>query len=80
MLGGMNPSPAFLDELDESLEAHELVNVRMNAAGKKSEVKEIAANVASELDCSVVQVIGHTSLFFRPSAAQKINPSNLAQT
>lgn len=68
-------SQTFLDELDVFLEAHELVKVKMPDVSKKKDAKAAAENVLAPAlstvarACHVAQVIGHTALLYRRSAA-----------
>lgn len=51
-------------EIDQALEAHELVKVRVNA-GEREERHAMIERVAQQTHSDVVQRIGHIAVFFR---------------
>jgi len=57
---------AIVQQLDEALEARELVKVRV-IQNSPVEPKEIAPQLAAATGAELVQVIGRNVLFFRPS-------------
>lgn len=65
--GGL--SDGLLGNLDQALEAHELVKVKFN--GFKDQKKELAAEVVEKLHACEVGAIGHVSIFFRPASDPK---------
>ena len=64
-------SQAVIDELDEALDDHELVKVRVldNAL---SEVKDVAYELAETCEAEVVQVIGNVFILFRRNQEEPI--------
>jgi len=68
------PSPAFLAECAEALEANELVKVKFVDAGKKKAARAAAEGTlapalgAEGRRCHVASVVGHTALLYRASA------------
>ncbi|KAB7772401.1 ribosome assembly RNA-binding protein YhbY [Xanthomonas maliensis] len=64
--GGKGVTPAFLAELEEVLERHELVKVKVAAEDRETRdalIAEITAHTGSAL----VQRIGHVAILYRPS-------------
>jgi len=57
---------AVVQQLDEALEARELVKVRV-IQNSPVEAKDIAPQLAAATGAELVQVIGRNVLFFRPS-------------
>ncbi|MGB3392184.1 MAG: ribosome assembly RNA-binding protein YhbY [Stenotrophomonas sp.] len=69
-IGGKGVTPAFLAELDEVLERHELVKVKV--AAEDREVRE--AMVAALVETSggaLVQRIGHVAVLYRPAKEKR---------
>jgi RNA-binding protein YhbY len=67
-LGGEATS-GFYIQLEDSLRAFELVNIRTHTINKKAECKVLADQLAAETDATVVQVVGHTILLYRKRRA-----------
>ncbi|WP_164085887.1 ribosome assembly RNA-binding protein YhbY [Stenotrophomonas maltophilia] len=68
--GGKGVTPAFIAELNEVLERHELVKVKVAAEdrdGRDVMIGEIVAATESAL----VQRIGHVAVLYRPSKEQR---------
>ena len=62
--GGLNDN--LVKQLDDALEARELIKVRV--LGNSTEIpKEVASEIASATGADLVQVIGKNMLFFRQS-------------
>ena len=57
-------TPAFLQELQRLLRAHELVKLRFVGADRE-ERATLATRIADEGRCVCVGAVGHTALFFR---------------
>ncbi|HYG06511.1 MAG TPA: ribosome assembly RNA-binding protein YhbY [Stenotrophomonas sp.] len=64
--GGKGVTPAFLAELDEVLERHELVKVKVAAEDREVRDAMIAEIVAAS-GAALVQRIGHVAVLYRPS-------------
>ena len=69
-IGGTGVTPAFLAELDEVLERHELIKVKVAAEDREARDTMIAELVAAS-DCALVQRIGHVAVLYRPSKEQR---------
>lgn len=55
-----------MNEIDQALEAHELVKVRVNA-GDRAERNDMIDRIAQQTQSTVVQRIGHLGVFYRKS-------------
>ncbi len=69
-LGGKGVTPAFLAQLDEVLELHELVKVKATAEDRESRDALIAALVDGS-GAVLVQRIGHVAVLYRPSKEKR---------
>ena len=69
-IGGKGVTPAFLAELDEVLERHELVKVKVAAEDREARdalIDEMVQASASDL----VQRIGHVAVLYRPAKEKR---------
>lgn len=65
-IGGKGVSPAFLTELNEVLERHELVKVKV-AAEDRDARDAMIGEIVQATDSALVQRIGHVAVLYRPS-------------
>lgn len=65
-IGGKGVTPAFLAELEEVLERHELIKVKVGAEDRDAR-DAIIAELAKASGSSLVQRIGHVAVLYRPS-------------
>ncbi|AWX15121.1 RNA-binding protein [Mergibacter septicus] len=71
MLGGNGLTEGVLAEIDNALNHHELIKVKI--AGTERETKQLIINaIVRETDAVAVQTIGHILALYRPSEQQKI--------
>lgn len=64
--GGKGVTPAFLAELDEVLERHELVKVKV--AGEDREARDaLIGEIVAGSEAALVQRIGHVAVLYRPA-------------
>lgn len=64
--GGKGVTPAFIAELDEVLERHELVKVKV--AGEDRETRDaLVDEIVGQTGAALVQRIGHVAILYRPS-------------
>ena len=63
-IGGKGVTPAFMAELDEVLERHELIKVKVAGADREDRDAMIA-DLAGRTDATLVQRIGHTAVLYR---------------
>lgn len=69
-IGGKGVTPAFLAELNEVLERHELIKVKVAAEDRDARDAMIAELVQAS-DSALVQRIGHVAVLYRPSKEQR---------
>jgi RNA-binding protein len=69
-IGGKGVTPAFLAELDEVLEHHELIKVKV-AAEDRDARDALIAELTQAAGCALVQRIGHTAVLYRPSKEKR---------
>lgn len=63
-VGAGGVSAAVVAELEQALEHHELLKVRVSA-GTRDERRNLIARLADETRAEVVQTIGHLAVLFR---------------
>jgi RNA-binding protein len=64
LVGADRVTPAVLKHIDEALEQHELMKVRVTDA-EKGETKEAAVQIAAGTGAAIAQRIGHTLVLYR---------------
>lgn len=69
-IGGKGVSPAFLAELDEVLERHELVKVKVAAEDREARDTLIDELVQAS-GAALVQRIGHVAVLYRPAKEKR---------
>jgi len=69
-VGGKGVSPAVVAEIDAALEQHELIKVRIAAAGRE-ERAALVQQLATECHAALVQTIGHVAVLYRPSQERR---------
>lgn len=67
--GSIPISPAFVDNFKAVLAARSLVQVKFSVPDKK-ECKALSAELAAQTGADVVQIMGHTGLFFLPGRGE----------
>lgn len=65
-VGGKGITPALLAELDQVLERHELVKVKV-AAGERQARDALITELAAHTGAALVQRVGHTATLYRPA-------------
>lgn len=68
--GGKGVTPAFLAELDEVLERHELVKVKVAAEDRETRDAMIG-EITAQSGAALVQRIGHVAVLYRPSKEKR---------
>ncbi|MFT4255716.1 MAG: ribosome assembly RNA-binding protein YhbY [Pseudoxanthomonas sp.] len=68
--GGKGVTPAFLAELDEVLERHELVKVKVAAEDREAR-DALIAEIVGHSDAALVQRIGHVAILYRPAREKR---------
>lgn len=69
-IGGKGVTPAFLAELDEVLERHELVKVKIAAEDRETRDAMVAELVQAS-GSALVQRIGHVAVLYRPAKEKR---------
>lgn len=70
LLGKGEVDEAFVNLIDNALEAHELIKVGL-LQNSESKPKDVAAELEEKLDCGIVQIIGRVIVLYRPSKKNK---------
>jgi RNA-binding protein len=65
-VGGKGVSPALVAEIDNALEHHELIKLKI-AAEDRDARDAMIGELAKRTDSALVQRIGHTAILYRPS-------------
>ncbi|MEZ0472076.1 ribosome assembly RNA-binding protein YhbY [Luteimonas salinilitoris] len=65
-IGGKGLTDAVVAEVDNALEHHELIKVRV-AAGDRDERDALVADLAGRSGAALVQRIGNVAVLYRPS-------------
>jgi RNA-binding protein len=68
--GGKGVTPAFLAELEEVLERHELVKVKVVSEDRDARDAMIA-EIIQQTGAALVQRIGHVAILYRPSKEKR---------
>ena len=66
IIGGGGLSDGVIGELNQSLEHHELLKVRVNAEDRE-ERETLIEQMCKAVSCNLVQRIGHIALLYRPA-------------
>ncbi|MBS0383505.1 MAG: ribosome assembly RNA-binding protein YhbY [Proteobacteria bacterium] len=69
LLGGKGVTPGVLKELEQALDDHELIKVRLSGADRAARSAEIEKLVASSR-AEAVQSIGHIAVLYRRNDEQ----------
>ncbi|MGE8234242.1 MAG: ribosome assembly RNA-binding protein YhbY [Stenotrophomonas sp.] len=69
-IGGKGVTPAFLAELDEVLERHELVKVKVAAEDREARDALIDELIQAS-GAALVQRIGHVAVLYRPAKEKR---------
>ncbi|AKC77951.1 RNA-binding protein [Xanthomonas arboricola] len=68
--GGKGVTPAFLAELEEVLERHELIKVKVTSEDREARDAMIA-ELTEQTGSALVQRIGHVAILYRPSKEKR---------
>ena len=75
IVGGAGLSEGVLNELDLTLEHHELIKVRVNA-GDRDERDAMIVEMCQKSRCELVQRIGHIAIIYRPAEKPQLKLPN----
>lgn len=70
IIGNAGFSESVQQELDQSLDHHELLKVRINAGDRQGR-EQIIRELCEKTRSSLVQAIGHIALVYRPNPANR---------
>lgn len=70
MIADKGLSPSVIAEIEAALTAHELIKIKI-ATGDKVTRKALSETICQKLDCALVQIIGHISIFYRKARKKK---------
>ena len=65
-VGGKGVTPAVIAEVDEALEIHELIKIKVGAEAREARDTMIG-ELANKLGAALVQRIGHVAILYRQS-------------
>ncbi|MCF5933807.1 ribosome assembly RNA-binding protein YhbY [Xanthomonas perforans] len=68
--GGKGVTPAFLAELEEVLERHELLKVMVASVDRETR-DALIAELIEQTGSALVQRIGHVAILYRPSKEKR---------
>lgn len=71
IVGQNGLTEAVFNELDVTLNTHELIKVRLNA-GDREERQEMIVQICGRCNAELVQTIGHVAAFFRRNADKPV--------
>ena len=72
MVGRHHVSPEVIASVEEALNAHELIKIKLQE-GCLEDRRDVAAQLAEQTHSAVAQVLGKTILLYRPSDQNLIN-------
>ena len=64
-IGKNKVTDTLIESIDQYLDAHQIVKIKVLSAISKDEVKEIAEQIANATDSEIVQKVGFTFVLFR---------------
>jgi RNA-binding protein len=70
IIGQHGLSESVLNEIDITLNTHELIKVKLTGADKE-ERKALSADIVEQLSAELVQIIGRVAVFYRPNPKKK---------
>lgn len=71
-LGKEGISDNLITQIDDTLDARELIKIRVHLETAPSTPKELAGELAQRLDADVIQVIGGIIVFYREADEERI--------
>jgi RNA-binding protein len=70
LMGSAGLTPAVMNEIELSLDHHELIKVKL-AADDRQQRRTLAAEIAGRTNAETVQLVGNIALLFRPNPEKK---------
>lgn len=75
IVGNAGITEAVLNEIDSSIEHHELIKVRLNAADRQQR-QTMMDTISKTIHATLINQIGHIAVFYRPAAKPLIELPN----
>jgi RNA-binding protein len=72
IVGQHGLSENVLNEIDTTLDTHELIKVKLAGADKQDR-KVLSSDIMERLSAELVQIIGRVAIFYRPNPKKKKN-------
>jgi RNA-binding protein len=72
IVGQHGLSENVLNEIDTTLNTHELIKVKM-AGADKADREALSSEIVKQLSTELVQIIGRTAIFYRPNPKKTKN-------
>ena len=64
-VGQKGITPTLLDEIDQALNASELIKIKFNEFKEKSQKIQLSEEIAGQLKCHVAGMVGHVVVLYR---------------
>lgn len=71
MIGARGPILSIVPALEEQLQAHELVKIKVHDTADLS-IEAVALWLRAETDAQIVHILGHTVLFYKPRKKKRL--------
>lgn len=75
LLGNQGLTPNVFAEIEQALDHHELIKIRMNAASREDK-KILTENICQQCRAHLIQSIGHIIAIYRENPNKRANPSH----
>lgn len=72
IVGQHGLTEGVLNEIDTTLNTHELIKVKLAGADKEDRI-ELSSNIVEKLSAELIQIIGRVAIFYRPNPKKKKN-------
>ncbi len=72
IVGQHGLSDSVVNEIDLTLDTHELIKIKL-AGADKAEREQLSGNIVERLSAELVQIIGRVAVFYRPNPKKKKN-------
>jgi RNA-binding protein len=72
IIGGSGLTQSVINEIDQSIEHHELIKVRVNAADRQSRA-QLIQRINDAVGSQLVFSIGHIAILYRPAQKPTIS-------
>jgi len=69
--GNAGISEGVMREIENALSHHELIKIRISGA-ERDDLKPMAESICENMDASLIQIIGHIVVIYRPAKDPKI--------